>query len=357
MSQFEYILFCNFLSFFFMLFLMIFAIVGKNFPKKLNRFFILSIISVFLLTIFDAVNCYYRRLPTVHQARIVASILGYMIRPVCAALFLLMSIKNTKKNYLIVFSVCLLNALIVAFNFKMPVVFYLDELNQSHRAFLWFVPYISSFAIIIALVVSATMMVTLNRRKAIFIYAVFFSVSFGAYMEAFDYARFTIPTAGIICIFFYFLYMNTDLYKRDTLTRLYNRASFELDLNKFSRKKMVIASMDLNDLKYWNDSFGHSEGDLAIVTSVDGMKKCFENKGLIYRTGGDEFMAIFPRKAIEEIQNDIYAFQSYMNATKYRVAFGCAQYNKGDNLEEVLKLADERMYENKKNIKTRTETR
>lgn len=351
MSQFEFIIFCNFLSFFFMFFLMIFAIVGKNFPKELNRFFIISILCTFLLTVFDAVNCYYRRLPTVHQARVVASVLGYMIRPVCAALFLLMSIKNTRKNYIIVFSICLINALIVVFNLKMPVVFYFDEMNQFHRASLWFVPYLSSFGLIITLVVSASMQILLNRRKAIFIYAVFISVSIGAYMEAFDYARFAIPTAGIVCIFFYFLYMNTDLYKRDTLTRLYNRSSFDQDLIKFSRRKMVIAAMDMNDLKYWNDTFGHSEGDCAIVTSVNGMKKCFEKIGLMYRTGGDEFMAIFPKKDIADIQNHIHAFQSYMNTTKYRVALGCAQYHKGDSLEEILKLADERMYKNKKAIK------
>ena len=41
-----------------------------------------------------------------------------------------------------------------------------------------------------------------------------------------------------------------------------------------------------------------------------------------------------------------------MKRTNYRVAFGCAEYNKGDNIQEVMKLSDQRMYEDKKLLKS-----
>ena len=63
-------------------------------------------------------------------------------------------------------------------------------------------------------------------------------------------------------------------------------------------------------------------------------------------------MAIFPKKTITEIEKDVQAFRNYMNSTKYRVAFGAAEYNKGYNIQEVMKLSDQRMYEDKKLLKS-----
>lgn len=351
MSAIEFIFYCNFLNFFFILFLFVFSLFVKNFSRRLNRFFMISILLVFLLTLTDSISMYYRTFPEVHYIRIVASTLGYIIRPCCAAMFLLMCINNTKKNYIILHTIIGLNALIVMFNFWFPVVFYLDETNGFHRAFLWFVPYISSFGILAALITSATMQIHLNKRKAVFTYALFLSIAAGTLAEAFNLARFALPTSGIICIFFYFLHMNTDLYKRDTLTKLYKRENFDQDIIKFSRKKMVIATMDLNDLKKWNDIHGHSEGDRALLTSVEGMKKNFEEIAVLYRTGGDEFMAIFPNMTVSELNQNIQGFKDYMSNTRYRVAFGCADFTPGDNLEEVIKFSDQRMYENKQKLK------
>lgn len=352
MNSLEYIFFCNFLNFSFILFLSTFAFFSKNFSNRLTRFIKICIALIFLLTVSDAIKTYYIFQPEFHYARLFASTMGYIIRPICAGMMFLMCSKYTNRNLIIAHVIMILNMVIVIFNLWFPVVCYYDSDNSFYRASFWFIPYITSFSFLIAILISAVMNYKLNRRKAVFSFALCIAVTLGTLFESFEMAQFTLPTSGIICTFFFYLYMNTELYKRDTLTKIYKRETFEQDIYKYRKKKLVIATMDLNDLKLLNDSFGHAEGDRALITSVEGMKLFFEKTGILYRTGGDEFMAIFPKKTITEIEKDVQAFRNYMNSTKYRVAFGAAEYNKGDNIQEVMKLSDQRMYEDKKLLKS-----
>lgn len=352
MNCIEYIFFCNFFNLSFILFLYAFALFSKNFSSRLTRFIKICITLVFLLTITDSLNAYYELQPDFHSIRRFYATLGYIIRPICAGMMYLICTKSSTRSLIITHIIMLTNLLIVMFNFKFPLICTFDEFNHTHHSTLWFVPYITSFSFLVAMITNATMNFKLNRRKSVFAYALFLSVTVGTLLETFDMAHFTLPTSGIICIFFFYLYMNTELYKRDTLTNIYKRETFEQDIFKFRKKKLVIATMDLNNLKLINDRFGHAEGDRALITSVEGMKLFFEKCAILYRTGGDEFMAIFPDKKIPDLEYEIHGFREYMKRTNYRVAFGCAEYNKGDNIQEVMKLSDQRMYEDKKLLKS-----
>lgn len=83
---------------------------------------------------------------------------------------------------------------------------------------------------------------------------------------------------------------------RDELTRLYNRRTYEEELDAIQdgndMNKLVVVAMDVNGLKTVNDTIGHKAGDELII----GASKCIANSfgiiGKAFRTGGDEFMAI-----------------------------------------------------------------
>ena len=89
---------------------------------------------------------------------------------------------------------------------------------------------------------------------------------------------------------------------------------------------MILLSMDLNNLKLLNDSQGHAAGDKALATVSQEMLKSFSKYAKIYRTGGDEFMAIFRRSNLQTVQNYIQNFQNSLKKTEYRVACGAAEH-------------------------------
>ena len=82
----------------------------------------------------------------------------------------------------------------------------------------------------------------------------------------------------------------------DELTRLYNRRSYEEELDSIietgDMKNLIIIAMDLNGLKTINDTIGHEAGDEMIIGVSKCIEKAFNMVGKAYRTGGDEFMAI-----------------------------------------------------------------
>lgn len=133
----------------------------------------------------------------------------------------------------------------------------------------------------------------------------------------------------------------------DKLTGCLNRAAFDKDIEALSEYTLI--AFDVNNLKYTNDTFGHEKGDLLLNTIVDQLKKKYKN---VYRMGGDEFNVLLPN-----IDKDT-SILSFLDATFkdlteksediiYEVAYGVA-YSLEGTIDEVKKLADERMYENKK---------
>lgn len=102
----------------------------------------------------------------------------------------------------------------------------------------------------------------------------------------------------------------------------------KLDLNT----EWAYISLDLNGLKQANDSLGHSAGDELICAASNCMKFAFASYGKIYRIGGDEFVVLIQES----------------------VSYGVVKSSEQDfdSVQEISKLADERMYQNKKDYYT-----
>lgn len=144
----------------------------------------------------------------------------------------------------------------------------------------------------------------------------------------------------------------------DTLTGLFNRRAYYEEINSCingkTEKDLVIAAFDVNGLKKVNDMEGHSAGDDYICSAAKAITRAFGQYGKIFRTGGDEFMAVLHCPV-----NDTCCFEERLNksiaspentwAGKMTIAMGtvcCAEHPDTD-LTGLEKLADERMYENK----------
>lgn len=153
----------------------------------------------------------------------------------------------------------------------------------------------------------------------------------------------------------------------DAMTGVLNRrAGFEL-LNKIYRDfmkdkgKVSICFSDINGLKEVNDNLGHEVGDELILTIVDQIKKNIRESDFIIRLGGDEFLIIFVGSDIvqsESIWNrihDDFRKINEMENRKYIISASHGieefKFNSDEYIDEIINLADEKMYNEKRIIK------
>lgn len=121
---------------------------------------------------------------------------------------------------------------------------------------------------------------------------------------------------------------------------------------------LSICSLDIDRLKNVNDKYGHAEGNYLINTIVDVIKEFITEGDIISRMGGDEFMIIFHMcryERAQEILNEILKKIEKFNEKKlkpyeFSFSYGIEEINKSTkttDIEEIIKIADELMYENK----------
>lgn len=158
-----------------------------------------------------------------------------------------------------------------------------------------------------------------------------------------------------------------DLAKKDGLTGHSNRTAYDMRVQELAKKlnskkdeSFVTVMMDLNDLKYVNDNYGHAAGDQYIRNSCRLVRSVIPSE--IYRFGGDEFAlfltgALFENgKALcEELKEAVNEGNRLLvpNVDKPSIAIGISVHTKGaaDDMDSLLRKADTEMYTNKAFIK------
>lgn len=143
----------------------------------------------------------------------------------------------------------------------------------------------------------------------------------------------------------------------DIMTDLNNRASFEKELvhlGNLEHLNVTVISIDLNNLKKINDGQGHHAGDEFIQEAANVLKETFGEIGNIYRIGGDEFVVILQQAQKQQVDEKIELLQTCLENSKNELlsmAVGVAELKNGENMQELLERADERMYEDKTEYK------
>lgn len=161
----------------------------------------------------------------------------------------------------------------------------------------------------------------------------------------------------------------SEIYVRDTMTGIYNRQGYNQLLQEYLAREDLknsyihLFSIDMDGMKYINDNFGHIEGDNAIKAVANAMGDCFAQPCIYARFGGDEFVAVlFTDSETEPTSEKISAkLNNYLRNMpmlldkKYTVGIsvGQAVVKLADNIdfEEIVKIADDNMYKNKRSRK------
>lgn len=158
----------------------------------------------------------------------------------------------------------------------------------------------------------------------------------------------------------------------DGLTGIGNRTAFQEKMEELEKRKQEkggigIVVFDVNNLKWVNDTLGHSEGDQMIKKGAETISRAFtQENGYSYRIGGDEFVVFISGEqvaercgqAIERLQEELNAYNSQQNRNyDLSIASGYAVYDEScaeKTLAELFEIADARMYENKKKMKNKS---
>ncbi|WP_295089233.1 GGDEF domain-containing protein [uncultured Ruminococcus sp.] len=156
-----------------------------------------------------------------------------------------------------------------------------------------------------------------------------------------------------------------NMYIHDSMTGLLNRRGFfqELERRRAAYRDrqswIYVASVDMDSLKYINDTYGHQEGDFAIKTVADAISACAGENGICARFGGDEYMAAIITEDPEEDGCRSFAQRlssrlHSLNEQKLRpYQFGAScgtvleSITEDLDLDRLMKLADDRMYSEK----------
>ena len=114
----------------------------------------------------------------------------------------------------------------------------------------------------------------------------------------------------------------------------------------------MLFSIDLNGLKIVNDTKGHAAGDELIKGCADCLALTLRQKGKVYRTGGDEFMAIIhtadPGKLREMIREKAAEWHGiYSDQITMSIGYAAARDYCNATVDELERLADANMYAEK----------
>lgn len=134
----------------------------------------------------------------------------------------------------------------------------------------------------------------------------------------------------------------------DSLTGLFNRNKFNLDMQSFKEApacRLGVAAIDLNGLKPVNDRGGHSAGDSRIRCTANHIAAVFAGK--CYRIGGDEFVVIDTELEEGAFQEAIAAMKKKMEQDDISVSVGISWRKSHCEIEEQFDEADRQMYQEK----------
>lgn len=144
----------------------------------------------------------------------------------------------------------------------------------------------------------------------------------------------------------------------DPVTGLFNRTYYERELQRldFSDEYPVsVISLDADGLKIINDTLGHNMGDELLKNLADILTQSLRDTDILARVGGDEFIIFLPKtdteaaqRIVDRIRKNIKHYNEENLILPLSISLGLETAEiQGEKLEDVLKKADENMYNNK----------
>ena len=257
------------------------------------------------------------------------------------------------KDSRIPLGIALAHALFECIAMGFDLVFSIDENNVSHHETFYFI-YILAFSLstfyIFFCVIRSGKEYQMNIDSVLILTLLLLAL--GVTIQ-FIYSEIKVDYL-CVAIANYLLYSryNKMVFQVDALTMLLNRGCYETNIESL-RSKAILLFFDVNQFKKVNDTYGHDVGDLALKNIALRIKKTYGKYGKCYRIGGDEFCVIMNRhlEEADKLKESFFTSMKEMRKKDPRmpsVSLGYATYDSSLPIEQVIKEADTKMYQNKK---------
>ena len=337
--------------------------------KGKNGLCTLAIILIaLLLSVFDTLSDFFSDSTTIPSETAIFgatmfSFLGYITRPFILYFFLLLARINLKKREsLLLLIPGVLNIIVYLFAF----------IPATKEQVFWFVPsdtgtgyganwqggplrfsahIVSALYLIYLLYLSLKGLKGRHKHSAIAVLSCTFFVVLAVILESFfnddGSVRILNITSTITCTCYY-LFLRNQLMKKDMLTQLFTRATYYHDIERFGKDVNAVINVDMNGLKYLNDTFGHEEGDKALVCIANAIIKHETKEMYAYRLGGDEYIILGLRVTMVELDTVCQNIKSELTDSRYSCSIGAVyKTDKNQTLDDLLKQAEIAMYKDK----------
>ncbi len=238
-----------------------------------------------------------------------------------------------------------------------PIAYHISENNVYERRPFGYVYYFVIFYFFLTCLFISKRYEKENGARAFFNINVFWiPILVGAALQFMFYGLSLAWVSSAIGLVGLFMMQQNELAYIDSLVDTYNRQYLNHILSAWiSRGQSVSGIMlDIDDFKKINDRFGHSEGDKALKTVTDILKKSRIDKEYIFRFAGDEFIVLKRTNNAPELDAYMHEVKKQLDTYNrqrnrpYRIilSYGIGTINNGD-IDAFLKEMDVKMYEMK----------
>ena len=278
--------------------------------------------------------------------------------------------RNRRKNkFAVIFPFLVATVAMIAQYLIAPQTLIDENLDTkySYALYLISVPTIYMVAILFYTIKKAKQEKTASEKWKHFIVGVFPLVvlGFGVVQLIFPYVPIYCFSVLILMLLFYIQALELRI-SLDPLTQLNNRSQLSRYISQRSNlavdgRKTVAIMMDIDGFKAINDTYGHAEGDRALVTVSNTLKKTASSIGIpafICRYGGDEFILIVHPERVEQTEELIENLRKDLltasegSPYELTVSFGYDELtNENETIEDCIVCADKKLYIEKKKKK------
>ena len=261
-----------------------------------------------------------------------------------------------------------------------PIIFYIDDktgiYNRGRYSYLYVIMLFVSFILFIYSAYHTFIQNTTRINITIIAIGLFFLV--GLIIRLHEVNSNSDFLAVTLSYFIFIIYFSNNYLKIDSITSLLNRRAYTSMLSQINFSTAIIM-IDANSFKSINDNYGHQSGDVALRDFAECILETYSKVGYCYRIGGDEFCVILKPKMLriltentehhntykmmnglmEKLSNIIEVKSKKNEILQYGVSQGYGIYYSSldehsiidyKTIEDVIKQADENMYEKKRKI-------
>ncbi len=277
-------------------------------------------------------------------------------------------VKNRQRVWISSSLVWLMGVILIINKFT-AICYGLTEDGSYYRGPLFIVLYIISYAYVFSTCLRALTRIFMKKyrdqREDLIKFALFPVAPAIAGIIQFIYPELPVACAALsFSTLIIYMYRTDNMISLDPLTRLNNRKTLDYYYDQWNSDKETEASLyllmiDANKFKNINDTYGHVQGDKALIRIADAMRHSLRGHNRrfnIARYGGDEFAILVWCESVSDIEaligrihNELSALNRQANSPyDLTVSIGYHKASREMDLKDLVELADEKLYEEKK---------